>query len=607
MRRGVAATADVASSAWLLYEHQRLGCVPLSVKVAQVEATSVSIFKYRKQVSTASQQLVELQGTKERGHLTEYGLDNLNAQIKEVTAARDWAQASLEATETKWNLLRDQAIASFTPRLLESVSTYQTAFEKATGHPTDAKQHLDWLEEACVPFATTAEPLRQKLPDAAAGDPGSIDTLVALLATGEDFALPALRIVADSVRTCGGPGTEVKMGPLKGYPRCLNKTEEDYGGDYTRLVDLVRTTIIFESLLGLVKGLRWLLDPPESDSNQVLFKPRRAKDRLSLAWDAEMSGGYRDVVVVGEVSWKDGKESRGFLVEVQLHLRPLFVLKHELHALYKAVRVLGAAEDEVAVHNGRLSERAVDRARKGIVRRLRCNYSPIDDGKAVAGLLQLSPCPLLELRLVGPRVEDSTAPNDLSGWRLDALLLGLREVGPPTRRPGLRLQCTRLQHLVLGRRDLVGPIPEELSRCVALQTLGLNGNRLEGPIPPSLGLCSRLEWVYLQDNHLVGPVPATLCNCKQLRALQVQNNRLDGELPSGISLLERLKEIRLEGTSIGIPVDHRAALEKQIRQNNGGDEDALQGRIGWPEASIERGEAVGNDSISLTAMKSMAR
>ena len=103
-----------------------------------------------------------------------------------------------------------------------------------------------------------------------------------------------------------------------------------------------------------------------------------------------MSGGYRDVVVVGEVSWKDGKESRGFSSK-QLHLRPL-VLKHELHALYKAVRVLGAAEDEVAVHNGRLSERAVDRAR-GIVRRLRCNYSPIDDSKAVAGLLQLSPCP----------------------------------------------------------------------------------------------------------------------------------------------------------------------------------------------------------------------
>ena len=53
-----------------------------------------------------------------------------------------------------------------------------------------------------------------------------------------------------------------------------------------------------------------------------------------------------DVVVVGELSWAHDRtnhheQTSSLLVEVQLHLRPLFELKHDLHVLYKAVRVLG--------------------------------------------------------------------------------------------------------------------------------------------------------------------------------------------------------------------------------------------------------------------------
>ena len=43
------------------------------------------------------------------------------------------------------------------------------------------------------------------------------------------------------------------------------------------------------------------------------------------------------------------------LVEVQLHLRAIFELKHDLHTLYNGVRVLGASDDEVILHKGELT------------------------------------------------------------------------------------------------------------------------------------------------------------------------------------------------------------------------------------------------------------
>ena len=38
--------------------------------------------------------------------------------------------------------------------------------------------------------------------------------------------------------------------------------------------------------------------------------------------------------------------------QVQLHIRPLFELKGNLHVLYAGARVLGALEDTVAKHEG---------------------------------------------------------------------------------------------------------------------------------------------------------------------------------------------------------------------------------------------------------------
>ena len=41
--------------------------------------------------------------------------------------------------------------------------------------------------------------------------------------------------------------------------RILQKVQEEYEGDYTRIVDLARITIVTESLATLLSVLEWLL------------------------------------------------------------------------------------------------------------------------------------------------------------------------------------------------------------------------------------------------------------------------------------------------------------------------------------------------------------
>ena len=57
-----------------------------------------------------------------------------------------------------------------------------------------------------------------------------------------------------------GPGCTVEMGPVKGFRRALQKAQEDYGGDYAKLNDVARCSIIAPKLSSLADCLRWLLE-----------------------------------------------------------------------------------------------------------------------------------------------------------------------------------------------------------------------------------------------------------------------------------------------------------------------------------------------------------
>ena len=133
--------------------------------------------------------------------------------------------------------------------------------------------------------------LRQPLPSAL---PCTDQATLMMLLSLALHAAPELNALAEEAVAGAGSGLcEVLHSPkpVKGVQRCMQKVQEEYEGDYTRLLDLARVTIICDTLVELERVLAWLLDGARAPP----FVVCRTKDRLSRSWDAEMSGGNRDV------------------------------------------------------------------------------------------------------------------------------------------------------------------------------------------------------------------------------------------------------------------------------------------------------------------------
>lgn len=120
--------------------------------------------------------------------------------------------------------------------------------------------------------------------------------------------------VADAV------GGTLEMGDLKGRFRAEEKTATDYGNDPTRLRDLVRGTIVVDSI---------------AQANDIASKlggrVLESKDTLDAS-KAAYPGGYRDRKLIVDV---DGVAS-----ELQINLRPMVEAKEKAHKLYDKVRTL---------------------------------------------------------------------------------------------------------------------------------------------------------------------------------------------------------------------------------------------------------------------------
>ena len=122
--------------------------------------------------------------------------------------------------------------------------------------------------------------------------------------------------------------------------RTFEKIRRSYGGRVSRVGDLVRASIVCDTIADVTKTLRIIVD---DDAVQIL----RGKQRFSTAFDAVASAGYRDfqlsLLCVGVVVDAPGrvgagsKECRKHIVEMQIHLRDIYEQKTK-------------AETEVAAH-----------------------------------------------------------------------------------------------------------------------------------------------------------------------------------------------------------------------------------------------------------------
>jgi hypothetical protein len=232
------------------------------------------------------------------------------------------------------------------------------------------------------------------------------------------------------------------------------------------------------------------------------------KDRLMLAFDASVSGGYRDLLLNLRCV------ATGHIVELQITLKGLMEVKvGGGHTSYAVARVHGLFERRTYRYEGALSAALLEGVRCGVVRELVCR------GKA-SGLaahferllvsLRAPACGLRELKLVG------------CDWPEGRALSELVEALP----------ACGLKTLAIADTQVTGGVPASLGKCAKLKTLSLWANQLEGPIPDELGQCGELELLQLQKNQLTGGVPASLGKCAKLKKLLLHENQLEGAVPA---------------------------------------------------------------------------
>eukprot|EP00928_Gymnodinium_smaydae_P062820 TRINITY_DN46591_c0_g1_i1.p1 TRINITY_DN46591_c0_g1~~TRINITY_DN46591_c0_g1_i1.p1 ORF type:complete len:471 (+),score=29.21 TRINITY_DN46591_c0_g1_i1:33-1445(+) len=117
---------------------------------------------------------------------------------------------------------------------------------------------------------------------------------------------------------------------VKSQRRALEKLRRVYSDDASYLVDLVRGSIVYNSIAEIEAGLRALADKA---------KVVRLKNRFDPSYCASASAGYRDVSVNIEFSGLPG--ARSLICEVQLQHQDLYALKTDGgHSRYVAFRNL---------------------------------------------------------------------------------------------------------------------------------------------------------------------------------------------------------------------------------------------------------------------------
>ena len=89
----------------------------------------------------------------------------------------------------------------------------------------------------------------------------------------------------------------------------------------------------------------------------------------------------------------------------------------------------------------------------------------------------------------------------------------------------------------LSRNNLIGEIPEVITRLIQLIALNFSWNKLTGSIPKKIGNITGLERLDLSNNNLSGPIPKSISSLNFLSHLNLSHNNLSERIQSGNQLL----------------------------------------------------------------------
>ena len=154
---------------------------------------------------------------------------------------------------------------------------------------------------------------------ATVAQPPTLNTVEALLEASEKHNDAAHVYIGAIMAECGG---EYHAGPVKMANRIQAKADADYGGDVTKVIDTVRGSGMFHSIVGYTKAVEML-----SEGGPNRPKTLRTKDRITTP----LPNGYRDVLMNVTVPDTDG-----LVCELQLHFHEIHDLKKLAHRLVVA-------------------------------------------------------------------------------------------------------------------------------------------------------------------------------------------------------------------------------------------------------------------------------
>ena len=317
------------------------------------------------------------------------------------------------------------------------------------------------------------------------------------------------------------------------------------------------------------------------------FEVLLIKNRLMLAFDASVSGGYRDLLLNLRCLATE------HIVELQITLKGLIDVKAGGgHANYAIARVHRLFERDTYRYEGALGDAVLEGVRCGVVRELVCRG--MASGRAahfdrLLAALRSPSCGLSELQLVECAWPEGRTLSELvealPATGLKTLVVESMQVGGALPEAvvdkcagaevvllsGLGLtggvpasfgKCAKLKTLLLWGNQLKGPVPDELSQCGALEYLSLHTNQLTDGVPASFGKCAKLKRLLLSKNQLEGPIPNELGQCSALEWLSLRQNQLTGGVPASLGKCAKLTALKLNANQLegAVPVTELAAL-----------------------------------------------
>ena len=449
-----------------------------------------------------------------------------------------------------------------------TVRLWEEKTGRSSGEWESAGHTARWTVPRAAIYGGQPE-LRQPLPDGV--DPLSPLALAWVYADAEaakpildamvNAAVDAVKAAeAASDRGSGGDGVVV-VSPLelKEALRAAAKALEKYGGNFARVLDVARLTVVCDTL-GQVAAVIEELGKTEG-------VVARIKNRLDEAFDTGPSAGYRDVLLN---VWVEIGGGRRHVCEVQVTLSELLEAKRTGgHGGYSVFRVMGGDQTESTTHVGALDARSAGRVAAGLLRRLVLEGTTLGpeqlawlSGSGEGRGCLLSPSiRLRSLQLGGCGGLKGTPLADVLPDEACAALGGMLRVldvsgtGVTGQVPrGLFEHCTRLTELVLNDNeglcgDLVG-----VSRLAHLRVLHIHCSGFEGSAGEFLGevvQCPQLRSLRcIITGFKGGQAPSSLWGLVQLDVLDLAHMGLDIVVTPAAHQLKRLCFIRLYDNNI---------------------------------------------------------